>query len=69
MKRHWLLFGVSVVVLLTIRQVLAQNKLQVIVNRYLEVCKLSQSLTYQNKQRWIYLAFAPQLDEWLLFSC
>lgn len=51
MKRYWLLLGVSVVGLLTIRQVLAQNKLQVRVKRYLEVRKLSGSVTYQNKQR------------------
>ncbi|MEO3706233.1 hypothetical protein [Trichormus azollae] len=69
MKRHWLLLGVSVVVLLTIRQVLAQNKLQVRVNRYLEVRKLSKYVTYQNKQGSIYLAFVPELDANVDSSC
>ncbi|MEA5577883.1 FecR family protein [Anabaena sp. UHCC 0451] len=50
MKRHWLLLSIFFVVALTISQVLAQDRLQVRVNRFLEVRSVSGDVTYQNKQ-------------------
>ncbi|MGM3306480.1 FecR family protein [Anabaena sp. WFMT] len=50
MKKLWLLFSILFVGLLTITQVLAQKKLQLKINRYLEVRSTSGNVTYQNRQ-------------------
>ncbi|MBD2292051.1 FecR domain-containing protein [Anabaena sphaerica FACHB-251] len=50
MKRYLLLLSLFLVGLLTIGQVLAQDKLQVKINRYLQVRNLAGTVTYQHQQ-------------------
>lgn len=49
-KKYWLLLSLFVIFLLTFPQALAQNNLQLRVNRYLEVRSVVGNVTYENKQ-------------------
>ncbi|MTJ14555.1 FecR domain-containing protein [Anabaena sp. UHCC 0187] len=49
-KKYWLLLSLFVIFLLTFQQALAQNNLQLRVNRYLEVRSVVGNVTYENKQ-------------------
>jgi hypothetical protein len=49
MTKNWFTFLISIIGVLTITQVLAQDKLQVRVNRYLEVRSISGNALYQNR--------------------
>jgi hypothetical protein len=49
-KKYWLLFSVVVIFLFTFQQALAQNNLQLRVNRYLEVRSLVGNVTYGNQR-------------------
>lgn len=49
-KKHWLLLSLFFIFLLTFQQALAQNNLQLRVNRYLEVRRIAGNVTYENQQ-------------------
>ncbi len=49
-KKHWLLLSLFFIFLLTFQQALAQNNLQLRVNRYLEVRSIFGNVIYGNQQ-------------------
>ncbi|MBS9383583.1 MAG: FecR domain-containing protein [Dolichospermum sp. BR01] len=49
-KKHWLLLNLFFIFLLTFQQALAQNNLQLRVNRYLEVRSIFGNVIYGNQQ-------------------